>query len=45
MINILQYTVVGTWYPEACKILKLKTLSILTISEEFDGKSQPVFHE
>ena len=43
MQNILVYTDLnGTWAPEECRCIKIKILSTLTISEEFDGKSQPV---
>ncbi len=34
------YTDGGTWYDEACNVLRLnETLSTLTISEKFDRKS------
>ena len=33
------YTDGGTWYDEACNILKIETLSTFTIREKFDGKS------
>ena len=32
------YTDGGTWYHEACNVLKIETLSTFTISEKFDGK-------
>ena len=37
------YTVGGTWYPEACKILRLKTLFTFTIREKSYRKSSTVF--
>ena len=36
------YTDGGTWYDEACNVIEIETLSTFTISEKFDGKSQPV---
>ena len=36
------YTDRGTWYPEACNVLRLKHY-LHSSSEEFDGKSQPIF--
>ena len=37
------YTDGGTWYDEACNILKLKTLSTFTIREKSNGKGQSIF--
>ena len=37
------YTDGGTWYDEACKIIKIETLSTFTIREKSNGTSQSVF--
>ena len=37
------YTVGGIWYPEACEILRLKTLFAFTIREKSYRKSITVF--
>ena len=39
-IQCIQTMVHG--YDEACNVLKIETLSTFTISEKFDGKSQPI---
>ena len=38
------YTDGGTWYPEACNVLRLK-LSIFFFSEEFDGRVNQYFKD
>ena len=43
MENILVYTDLKVpGLDEACRCIKIKILSTFTISEKFDGKSQPV---
>ena len=37
------YTDGGTWYDEACNILKIETLFTFTIREKFNGKGQSIF--
>ena len=37
------YTDGGTWYDEACNILKIETLFTFTIREKSNGKGQSIF--
>jgi putative transposase len=40
------YTDGGTWYPEACNILRLKHYLHSSFEKSLiDGKSQPIFQE
>ena len=37
------YTDGGTWFHEACNVIRIETLFTFLIREKFDGTSQPVF--